>query len=178
MLTSALSPTSSLTLTRFYPDPSTHAPFTASACRVPAERTTAQPGSADLFCSLLVFELRHPTACLIVNGRDPHTDSGTLTFEPQQDGSADTAGCSYVGFCLADERLFHSIRSFKIAPHQNLSDHNLILCSLQSPALQSPAVISVPHQRAFFSQTTQHKLAAFLHACFDYWKTHTTPLPS
>ena len=40
------------------------------------------------------------------------------------------------------------------------------------------AIIPIPHQRAFFTQTAQHKLAAFLHACFDYWKTHTTPLPS
>ena len=50
--------------------------------------------------------------------------------------------------------------------------------TLEHVVLNCSDTIPISQQRAFFAQTSQHKLATFLYACFDLWNTPAISDPS
>ena len=101
-------------------------PTTAASLGVPATRVTADGGRPNSHGNHLIDTICIPTACVIVNGRAPHTASGGFTFEGGQ-------GSSCIDYCIADAHLFSHIRSLTIIPHQGRSDHNALLCTIPKP---------------------------------------------
>lgn len=132
-------------------------PTTGSA---PTERSSADT-RADASGGLLIDTVCLPTACVIVNGRAPHTQSAAFTYETTRSGRP-LRSC--LDYCIVDATAFPHVSSFKIKPHRGLSDHNILTCTYSptpTPPAPAPAADTLP-PRPHFDEAHREAWAARL----------------